>query len=83
MTYGPKNRLVAHDDVLPSLLQFPKMAVSLVRNLLIYPDQVNEVLEASQITDGTTGQCPPPAPLRRVLAVISHKDDWNPTEEGW
>ena len=61
----------------------PQMAASLVRNLLIYPDQVNRVLEVSQITDETTGRFPAAASLRRVLVVISHKDDWNPTEEGW
>ncbi|PPQ69978.1 hypothetical protein CVT25_001530 [Psilocybe cyanescens] len=50
-----------------------------VQNLLRSTDQVKVVLDATLVTTSESAQ---DAQSRRVLAVISHKDDWNLTEEG-
>jgi hypothetical protein len=86
----PKNSPVLNLSVVQQHIHAssgPLMAVSLVRNLLRYPDQVRTVLEVTQITNESTAQYSQGGHAksrnRRVLAVISHKDDWSPTEEGW
>ncbi|KIM41337.1 hypothetical protein M413DRAFT_146739 [Hebeloma cylindrosporum] len=54
-------------------------AISLVSDLLRSPDVAKVVLEATLVTASETSQ---DLQNRRVLAVISHKDDWDLTEEG-
>jgi len=54
-------------------------AISLVSDLLRFPDEAKVVLEATLITTSETNQ---DLQSRRVLAVVSHKDDWDLTEEG-
>jgi phosphatidylinositol-bisphosphatase len=54
-------------------------AISLVSDLLRSPDEAKVVLEATLFTASETSQ---DLQNRRVLAVISHKDDWDLTEEG-
>lgn len=61
-------------------------ALNDVRELLRSTDEVRAVLEVTSIpssTDAepTSGQ--QDAASKRILAVISHKDDWDLTEEGW
>ncbi|KAH9474443.1 Inositol polyphosphate 5-phosphatase OCRL [Psilocybe cubensis] len=48
--------------------------------LLRSTDEVKAILDVSLITDSESAQ---DAQSKRVLAVISHKDDWNLSEEGW
>jgi len=55
-------------------------AISLVSDLLRSPDNAKVVLEATLVTASETSQ---DLQNRRVLAVISHRDDWDLTEEGW
>ncbi|KAF8816327.1 DNase I-like protein [Phlegmacium glaucopus] len=54
---------------------------SQIQNLLKSPDEVKVVLEATFVT---TAESDSRRDLqdRRILAVVSHKDDWNLTEEG-
>jgi len=54
-------------------------ATSLVSDLLRSPDEARVVLEATLVTASEMSQ---DLQNRRVLAVISHKDDWDLTEEG-
>jgi len=63
-------------------------AMDLVQDLLKSPDEVKAILEVTQFLASTTNDEPAPdarrdAHNRRVLAIISHKDDWDLTEEGW
>lgn len=53
--------------------------ISLVSDLLRSPDEAKVVLEATLVTASETSQ---DLQNRRVLAVVSHKDDWDLTEEG-
>ena len=58
-----------------------------IRELLRSSDEVKAVLEATVIPN-SNGSEPPRAPPevaedRRILAVVSHKDDWDLIEEGW
>jgi phosphatidylinositol-bisphosphatase len=58
-----------------------------VRELLRSSDEVKAILEATVIPN-SNGSEPPRAPPevaedRRILAVVSHKDDWDLIEEGW
>jgi len=54
-------------------------ATSLVGDLLRSPDEAKVVLEVTLVTASEMSQ---DLQNRRVLAVISHKDDWDLTEEG-
>jgi phosphatidylinositol-bisphosphatase len=54
-------------------------AISLVSDLLRSPDEVKVVLEATLVTTSDANQ---DLQNRRVLAVVSHKEDWDLTEEG-
>ncbi|KAF8909683.1 Endonuclease/exonuclease/phosphatase [Gymnopilus junonius] len=55
-------------------------ALALIQNILRSPDEVKAVLEAALVDpSGTSGN---DAQSRRVLAVVSHRDDWDLTEEG-
>ncbi|KAF8957550.1 Endonuclease/exonuclease/phosphatase [Flammula alnicola] len=53
-------------------------AITLLRDLLRSPDEATVVLEATLVTTSENQD----AHNRRVLAVVSHKDDWDLTEEG-
>ncbi|KAF8152980.1 DNase I-like protein [Crassisporium funariophilum] len=62
---------------------------ALIQNILRSPDDVKVVLEATLVDTATTRDNinTPHDPRRdlqnrRVLAVVSHKDDWDLTEEG-
>lgn len=62
-------------------------AIDDIRELLRSSDEVKVVLEATVIPN-SNGSEPPSAPQeiaedRRILAVVSHKDDWDLIEEGW
>lgn len=54
---------------------------SQIQTLLRSPDEVKAVLE---VTLSTIAESDPRRDLqnRRILAVVSHKDDWDLTEEG-
>lgn len=54
--------------------------VNQVQNLLRSTDAVKVVLDVTLVTNSESAQ---DVQNRRVLAVISHKDDWNLSEEGW
>lgn len=55
-------------------------AIPQIQNLLRSTEEVKGVLETTLITSTESTQ---DAQNKRVLAVISHKDDWDLTEEGW
>jgi len=52
-----------------------------IQNLLRSPDEVKVVLEATFVTT-TEADSRRDLRNRRILAVVSHKDDWDLTEEG-
>ena len=54
---------------------------SQIQNLLRSPDEVKGVLEATFVTTAGSDSRKD-LQNRCVLAVVSHKDDWNLTEEG-
>lgn len=57
------------------------MALNQIQSLLKSPDEVKVVLEATfVITPESDSQRD--LQNRRILAVLSHKDDWDLTEEG-
>jgi len=64
-------------------------AVSLVNNILRTPaDQLKVTLQVievqvvpNEVATGTVAEVD--ARNRSILAVVSHKDEWKSTEEGW
>ena len=56
-----------------------------IRDLLRSTDEVKAVLEATLIPSSSNSEPEghEAAGNRRILAVISHKDDWDLIEEGW
>ena len=54
-------------------------SLSLLQDLLRLPDEAKVVLEAAVVT---TSENQDPH-NRRILAIVSHKEDWDLTEEGW
>ena len=65
-------------------------ALSLVQNLLRSPDEVKAVLEATLVNNLDSSSSPSSTATpstkdtqnKRVLAVVSHRDDWDLSEEG-
>jgi phosphatidylinositol-bisphosphatase len=53
--------------------------LSLFRDLLRSADEAKVILEAALVTTSENLEEPQ---NRRILAVVSHKDDWDLTEEG-
>ena len=68
----PQN-LYVFEDVMASALNLP--------SLLKFPDDVKVVLEATFVTTVESESRRDPQ-NRRILAVVSHKDEWDLTEEG-
>ncbi|KDR77003.1 hypothetical protein GALMADRAFT_246188 [Galerina marginata CBS 339.88] len=54
-------------------------AITQLQDFLKPPDEAKVVLEATLVTSSESNQ---DVQNRRVLAVVSHKDDWDLTEEG-
>lgn len=53
-----------------------------IQILLRAPDEVKVALEATFVTTAVESDSRKDLHNRRILAVVSHKDDWNLTEEG-
>ena len=53
-----------------------------IQILLRSPDEVKIVLEATFVTAAGESDSRRDPQNRRILAVVSHKDDWDLTEEG-
>ena len=58
-------------------------ALADIRELLRSTDEVKAVLEANLIPNSSDTEPDEDAGNKRILAVISHKDDWDLIEEGW
>jgi phosphatidylinositol-bisphosphatase len=58
-------------------------ALADIRELLRSTDEVKAVLEATLIPNPSDAEPDEDAGNKRILAVISHKDDWDLIEEGW
>ena len=54
-----------------------------IRELLRSTDEVKAVLEATLIPNPSDAEPDEDVGNKRILAVISHKDDWDLIEEGW
>lgn len=59
------------------------MALALnLPSLLSFPDDVKVVLEATFVTTVEEAESRRDLQNRRILAIVSHKDEWDLTEEG-
>ena len=54
---------------------------SQIQNLLRSPDEIKVILEATFVP-AIESDSPRNLQSRRILAIVSHKDDWDLTEEG-
>ena len=59
------------------------MALALnLPSLLRFPDEVKVVLEATFVTTAVESESRRDLQNKRILAIVSHKDEWDLTEEG-